>query len=79
MDEVTITALSMAHMFGINMYLAHTLPLGFKLIIMKKFEVKNYLYLIEKYQVIDILLSSFRRFYSLTDFPVCVQTIGSHC
>jgi acyl-CoA synthetase (AMP-forming)/AMP-acid ligase II len=52
-EEVTVTAISMAHMFGINMLLTHSLLLGFRLIVMKKFDVKNYLLLVEKHRVIS--------------------------
>lgn len=57
-EEVTVTAISMAHMFGINMLVTHALVLGFRLIVMKKFDVKKYLLLVEKHKVFCNLITN---------------------
>ena len=51
-DEVTIALMPMFHQYGILTYIAHHLTLGFKLIIMNKFDVELYLHLATKYEVL---------------------------
>jgi len=50
-DEVVIANLPMSHMYGLNMYGTWHLTAGFTLIVVRKFDVEKYVYLVEKYRV----------------------------
>jgi len=50
-EDVTIAAMPMFHAYGIVMYFTHALTVGFKLVVVKKFELAGYLRLVEQYTV----------------------------
>ena len=51
LDHVTIAALPMFHSYGILMYFAHALTVGFKMVVMIKFNLDEYVRLVEQYAV----------------------------
>jgi acyl-CoA synthetase (AMP-forming)/AMP-acid ligase II len=54
--DVTVAALPMFHQFGILMFLTHALTMGFKLIVMARFELNLYLKYVEVHRVSGCLL-----------------------
>lgn len=54
-DDITIAVLPMFHQYGILMYFTNALAMGYKLVVMAKYDVRLYLKLVDVHRVFILL------------------------